>query len=112
MFFPMALAFQAQNDPEGSTWYKDGPLLMSQPATNSETPYGRTPLQTSTSCQHMTQSLSNGSIYAPRLGRLLHDSGDLLRQYASWWVLSVDLPIGLRALPCFRNENSEVGAHA
>ena len=44
MFFPIALAFHAQKEPEGSTWYKLGPRVMSQPATNSETPYGRTPL--------------------------------------------------------------------
>ena len=44
IFFPIALAFHAQNEPEGSTWYKLGPRVMSHPATNSETPYGRTPL--------------------------------------------------------------------
>ena len=47
MFFPIALAFHAQKDPDGSTWYNVGPLLMSQPATNNETPYGLTPLHTS-----------------------------------------------------------------
>lgn len=45
MFFPIALAFHAQNDPEGSTWYKLGPLVASQPATKSDTPYGLTPLK-------------------------------------------------------------------
>lgn len=25
IFLPMALAFHAQNDPDGSTWYNDGP---------------------------------------------------------------------------------------
>jgi hypothetical protein len=44
MFFPIALAFHAQKDPEGSTWYKLGPRLMSHPATSNDTPKGRTPL--------------------------------------------------------------------
>ncbi len=44
MFFPIALAFHAQNEPEGSTWYRLGPRVISHPATNSDTPYGRTPL--------------------------------------------------------------------
>ncbi len=47
MFLPMALAFQAQYDPDGSTWYRDWPLCASQPAISSEIPYGRTPLRTS-----------------------------------------------------------------
>lgn len=44
MFFPIALAFHAQYEPEGSTWYKHGPRVMSHPATKRDTPYGRTPL--------------------------------------------------------------------
>ena len=38
IFFPIALAFHAQKDPDGSTWYNMGPRLTSQPATKSETP--------------------------------------------------------------------------
>ena len=44
MFLPIALAFHAQKEPDGSTWYNVGPRLMSQPATSNETPYGLTPL--------------------------------------------------------------------
>jgi hypothetical protein len=44
MFLPIALAFHAQKEPEGSTWNKLGPRFASQPATSSDTPYGRTPL--------------------------------------------------------------------
>jgi len=38
MFFPIALAFHAQYDPEGSTWYSDWPRCESQPAMRSEIP--------------------------------------------------------------------------
>ena len=44
MFLPIALAFQAQYDPDGSTCHNVGPLLISHPATSKDTPYGRTPL--------------------------------------------------------------------
>lgn len=43
-FLPIALAFHAQNEPEGSTWYNVWPRALSKPATRSETPNGRTPL--------------------------------------------------------------------
>ena len=65
MFFPIALAFHAKYDPEGSTWYSCGPL-ESNPATRSDVPKGRTPplcvnscitVATSrTSCEHGTSS--------------------------------------------------------
>lgn len=44
IFLPIALAFHAQNEPDGSTWYSDGPWSESHPATSSDTPNGRTPL--------------------------------------------------------------------
>jgi len=44
-FLPIALAFHAQNEPEGSTWYSVWPRALSNPATRSETPNGRTPLR-------------------------------------------------------------------
>ena len=45
MPLPIALAFHAQKDPEGSTWYSDGVFeCASKPAIRSETPKGRTPL--------------------------------------------------------------------
>lgn len=49
MPLPIALAFQAQNDPEGSTWYSDGVFeCASKPAIKSDTPNGRTPLRNAT----------------------------------------------------------------
>jgi hypothetical protein len=46
MFLPIAEAFHAKYEPEGSTWKRCGPSA-SYPATSNETPKGRTPL-----CKH------------------------------------------------------------
>lgn len=51
-FLPIALAFHAQNEPDGSTWYIVCPFALSNPATNNDTPYGLTPLP---SLQHQLQ---------------------------------------------------------
>ena len=47
----------------------------------------------------------------PRVCRLLHDSGDLLREHLRGRVLAVDLPVRLRGLARLGYEHAEVGAH-
>ena len=48
----------------------------------------------------------------PRLCRLLHYRRNLLREYARWRVLSVDLPIRLCALPRLGDKDAKVGTHS
>jgi len=51
-------------------------------------------------------------VYAPRLCRLLHHCGNLLREDARGRVLPIDFPIRLCALACLGDEDTKIGTHA